>query len=705
MKMKNILIILFAGLFIMSCNTNQKEMQTNSNPFYTAYGTPFEVPPFDKIENEHFLPAFKEGIKQQADEIDAITNNSGAPTFENTIVAMDRSGELLSRVSSVFYNLSSANTNPEIQAISKEVAPMLSAHRDNISLNVKLFERVKSVYEQKDDLGLDTEQFMLLDKTYKKFVRGGANLPEDKKERFRKINEELSVLNVEFDDNLLAETNDFQLIIENEDDLAGLPDFVREMGEADAKAAGLEGKWLFTLHKPSLIPFLQYADNRELREKIFKGYINRGNNNNDHDNKKIAATMAKLRVERANMLGYPSHADYVLDVNMAKTPDQVYNLMDQIWSAALPIAKNEAKELQEMIDGEGNNFKLQPWDWWYYAEKLRKEKYDLDDELLKPYFELENVRRGMFDVANKLYGLNFEERFDLPKPHPDARTFEVFDNDGTHQAVLFLDFFPRSSKQSGAWMSSYRKQSKQDGSNISPIITMVMNFSKPTTDKPSLLTFDEVSTMFHEFGHALHGMLSDCTYEMLSGTAVPRDFVELPSQIMENWAAEPVVLKSYAKHYQTDETIPDELIDKMKASKHFNQGFTTVEFTSAAYLDMAWHTLKNPEMKNTLEFEKEVLDNIGLIPEIVVRYRSTYFAHIFAGGYSAGYYSYQWAEVLDADAFEAFKENGLFDQQTARLFRENILEKGGTDEPMKLYIQFRGKEPNAEAMLKRKGLI
>ena len=705
MKMKNILIILALGLFIISCNTNQRQMKTETNPFFAGYDTPFEVPPFDKIENEDFMPAFKEGMKQQSEEIEAIANNTDSPTFENTIVAMDRSGELLTRVKSVFYNLTSANTNDYIQTISKEVAPLLSAHKDNISLNEKLFERVKAVYEQKDDLDLNTEQLTLLDKTYKKFVRGGANLQDEQKEKFREINKELSVLTVQFGENLLAETNNFQLIIENKEDISGLPDFVREMGAADAKAAGLKGKWMFTLHKPSMIPFLQYADNRELREKIFKGYINRGNNNNDHDNKEIAAKIAKLRVERANLLGYKSHADYVLDVNMAKTPDRVYALMDQVWDAALPIAKKEAQELQKMIDAEGNDFKLEPWDWWYYAEKLRKAKYALDDELLKPYFELENVRKGMFDVANKLYGLTFTERFDMPKPHEDARTFEVFDTDGTHQAVLIMDFFPRQSKRAGAWMNSYRKQYKINGENITPVITMVMNFSRPTTDKPSLLTFEEVSTMFHEFGHALHGMLSDCTYEMLSGTSVSRDFVELPSQIMENWAAEPEVLKTYARHYETKEPIPDELIEKMNASKHFNQGFATVEFTSAAYLDMAWHTLTRPEMKNTLEFEKEVLDKIGLIPEIVVRYRTPYFAHIFSGGYSSGYYSYQWAEVLDADAFEAFKETGLFDQKTAKAFRENILEKGGTDDPMKLYIRFRGAEPKTEPMLKRKGLI
>jgi len=704
-KMKHLLIILGLGLFIISCNTNQKEMQTVINPFFAEYGIPFEVPAFDKIENEHFLPAFKEGMEKQNKEIETIVSNSEPPTFENTVVAMDNSGELLTNVRNVFYNLTSANTNKEIQAISKEVAPLLSAHRDNISLNEKLFERIKAVYEQKDELDLNTEQFTLLDKTYKNFVRGGANLQDELKEKFKKINEELSVLTVEFDDNLLAETNSFQLFIENEEDLSGLPEFVIDMGAADAKAAELEGKWLYTLQKPSLIPFIQYADNRDLREMIFKGYINRGNNNNEFDNKKISSRMANLRVERAKLLGFESHAAYVLDVNMAKTPDKVYELMDQVWDAALPMAKAEAVELQKMIDAEGDNFKLEAWDWWYYTEKLRKQKYDLDDEQLKPYFELTNVKEGMFTVANELWGLTFKIRDDLPVPHENAMAYEVFDVDGSHQAILYMDFHPRESKQAGAWMSSYRKQSKVDGKNITPVITMVMNFSKPSSDKPSLLTFEEVQTMFHEFGHALHGMLSDCTYEMLSGTSVARDFVELPSQIMENWAGEPEVLKMYAKHYETGEVIPDELIAKMEASSKFNQGFITVEFTAAAYLDMNWHTLTEPVEKNTLEFEKESMDKIGLIPEIVVRYRSPYFAHIFAGGYSSGYYGYQWAAVLDADAFEAFKETSLFDQATAKAYRENILEMGGTDDPMKLYKQFRGAEPSTEPMLRRKGLI
>jgi peptidyl-dipeptidase Dcp len=596
-------------------------------------------------------------------------------------------------------------TNEEIQAIAHEVAPLLSAHRDNISLNQDLFDRVKAVYEQRDKLNLNGEQKMLLLETYRDFVRGGANLDAKQKERFREINKKLSVLTVQFGENLLAETNDFEMVIVQEEDLAGLPKYVVDMGADEAKSRNMEGRWVYTVHKPSLIPFLQYADNRALRQTLFEAYINRGSHDNANDNRSIAAEIAALRIERANLLGYETHAHYVLDINMAKTPDQVYRLMDQVWEAALPVAKVEAAALQQVIDREGGDFKLAPWDWWYYSEKLRKEKYDFDEAALKPYFELSRVQKGMFDVANKLWGLKFTERTDLPKPHPDAHTYEVFDADGSHLAILLMDFFPRKSKRAGAWMSSYRKQYVKDGTFVTPVITMVMNFSKPTGEVPSLLTFEEVSTLFHEFGHALHGMLSRCTYPALSGTSVPRDFVELPSQIMENWAAEPEVLKSYAYHYQTGEPIPDDFIEKMKASRHFNQGFATVEFTSAAYLDMAWHTRTEPVEEKPLVFEKSVLENIGLIPEIVVRYRTPYFAHIFSGGYSAGYYSYQWAEVLDADAFEAFKENGLFDRETAVSYRTNILEKGGTEDPMELYTRFRGKEPDASAMLKRKGFF
>lgn len=697
--------MMVAALFAQGCNTSSNEKTMNDNPFFVEYGTPYETPAFHKIKNEHYLPAFKEGIRMEEEEIAAIVANEADPDFGNTIAALDRSGILLMKVSNVFYNLTSALTSDTLQQIARDVAPMLSAHSDNISLNEELFARVKAVYEQKDQLDLTTEQEKLLDKTYKRFVRGGANLEEGSKARMREINKELSLLSLQFDDNLLAETNEFMLVIEDEKDLAGLPDFVVTMGAETAAGEGMEGKWVYTLHKPSLIPFLTYAGNRELREKIFKGYINRGNNDNEYDNKEIASKMAALRVERAGMLDYETHAHYILAENMAKNPENVYQLMGQVWEAALPVARQEALELQKKIASEGGDFKLQPWDWWYYAEKVRKEKYDLSEEELKPYFELTRVREGMFEVADKLYGLTFEVREDIPVYHPEVTAYEVKDHDGSHVGILYQDFFPRASKQGGAWMNSYRKQFMMDGENVSPVITMVMNFTKPTAEEPSLLTFDEVSTMFHEFGHALHGLLSECEYRTLSGTSVPRDFVELPSQIMENWASDPEVLKMYAVHYKTGEPLPEELIQKMKNSRHFNQGFATVEFTAAAFLDMDWHTLTTTERQNTLEFENKSMEKIGMPEEIVVRYRSPYFAHIFAGGYSSGYYSYQWAEVLDADAFEAFKENGLFDQATAKAFRENILQKGGTDDPMKLYVNFRGKEPSTEPMLKRKGLL
>jgi len=698
------LSLLFMGM-MMSCTTGEKKMKTEENPFFTAYGTPFETAAFDKIRNEHFMPAFQQGIKVHEAEIDAIVANPETPDFENTIVALDRSGDLLVSVSNVFYNLTSANTNEELQAIAKEVSPILTNHYDNILLNAKLFQRIKAVYEQKDLLSLTTEQATLLDKTYKQFTRGGANLPEDKQAELREINKELSLLSLQFGDNMLAETNAFKLIIDNPEDLAGLPQFVRDAAAAAAKEDSLEGKWMITLHSPSRIPFLQFSDKRELREKVLKAYINRGDNNNQYDNKKNASKMAALRVKRASLLGYATHADYILEENMAKNPQAVYTFLDKVWSAALPVAKKEVTELQAMIDAEGSKFKLEPWDWWYYAEKLRKQKYDLDEEALKPYFSLENVRLGMFDVATRLYGITFVERNDIQKYHPEVRTFEVKEADESHIGILYMDFFPRASKEGGAWMNSYRDQYMAGDSAVTPIITMVCNFSKPTTDMPSLLTFEEVSTLFHEFGHALHGLLSDCTYRKISGTSTPRDFVELPSQIMENWASEPEVMKMYARHYKTGEVIPQELIDKITASEYFNQGFTTVEYMSACYLDMDWHTRIDTTQVDAIAFENQSMTKIGLIPEIVVRYRTPYFAHIFAGGYSSGYYSYLWAEVLDADAFEAFKETSLFDPSTAKAFREYILSRGGTDDPMNLYKLFRGKEPDVKPMLKRKGLI
>jgi len=705
MAMKKLIPVLAIITFLLSsCDTkNEKEM--TDNPLLIEWNTPFGVPPFDLIQNQDYLPAYKEAMSEHNKEIESISNSKEEPNFENTIAALDYSGELLARVDYVFENINEANTNPELQKIAKEVAPLLSAHNDDIWLNEKLFARVKTVNDKKDELGLTTEEIYLLKKTYENFVRGGANLPSDKKDEFREINKQLSLLSIKFGENLLTETNNFKLIIEDNNDLSGLPESVIAAAAETAKSQGMEGKWVFTLHKPSLIPFITYADNRENRKYLFKGYIERGNNGNDYDNKSIVNDMVNLRLERANMLGFETHAAYILDQNMAKSPEKVYDLIGNLMEAALPVAKEEVAELQALIDKESGNFKLEPWDWWYYAEKLKKEKYAFDDEALRPYFVLDNVKQGMFTVANKLYGLQFVERTDLPVYHPDAISYEVKEADGTTIGILYMDFFPRESKRGGAWMTSFRKQYKKDGENILPVIQMVCNFTKPTADKPSLLSFDEASTMFHEFGHALHGLLSNCTYVSLSGTSVPRDFVELPSQIMENWAAEPEVLKIYALHYETGESIPDELVEKMKNASYFNQGFITVEFMSAALLDMDWHTITEKKEFDVIDFENTSLKNMNLIPEIIVRYRSPYFAHIFSGGYSAGYYSYAWAEVLDADAFEAFKEHGIFDQATARAFRENILSKGGTDDPMKLYIQFRGQEPNPDAMLKRKGLI
>jgi peptidyl-dipeptidase Dcp len=674
------------------------------NPFFAESDTPFGVPPFDRIKLEHYVPAFDEGMKRHAAEIAAIAENPQPATFDNTVAAMERSGEMLKRVSNVFFAQNSALTSDEMQKIAQEIAPSLSKHADDILMNENLFVRVKSVYDKRKGLGLDPEQAKLLDKTYKNFVRNGANLDQDKQAKLREINEKLSVLTLKFGENVLKENNRFELVIENKDDLAGLPDNVITAAAETAKERGHEGKWVFTLQKPSMIPFLTYSPRRELREKIFKAYIERGNHNDDLDNKKNLAEIASLRVERAHLLGYKTHADYVLEENMAKTPAKVYEFLDRVWTPGLERAKAEAGEMQQMIADEGQHFKLEAWDWWYYAEKVKKAKYDLDEEMLRPYFQLENVRQGAFDVASKLYGIKFEEVTGVPKYHDDVRVFDVKEANGDHIGILYVDYFPRESKRGGAWMGAYRDEMKKDGKRLAPVIVNCGNFSKPTGDVPALLSWDEVTTLFHEFGHGLHGLLSECTYESLSGTNVATDFVELPSQFMENFAAEPEVLKSYARHYKTGEPMPDELIEKIHKARLFNQGFATTEYLAACYLDMDWHTLTEPGMVDPTVFEDKSMGRIGLIPEIVVRYRSPYFNHIFGDGYSAGYYSYIWAEVLDADAFQAFKEKGLFDHDTATRFREYILAKGGTEDPMVLYKKFRGAEPKIDALLERRGL-
>jgi peptidyl-dipeptidase Dcp len=704
--MKKILILLWVSGLIFSC-TQKPETTTIMNPLLTSYNTPYNVPPFDKIKNADYLPAFTEGMKIHNTEIESILNNSEAPSFKNTIEALDQSGELLLQVREIFFYVKEAHTNDSLNQIAETVAPKLSQHGDAILMNEKLFARVKSVYDKKDSLGLAGEQMRLLTETYKQFIRGGANLPAEKKEELKKINEQLALLDLKFDKNLLAETNAFKLVIENKDDLAGLPQAVIDAAASEAKNSGNEGKWVFTLQKPSWIPFLTYSDKRELREKLYSAMFMRCNNDNENDNKALINQYVNLRLQKANLMGFESWASFVVDNNMAKTPANVYDLLMKIWKPAIERAKEESADIQALIKKEGGNFKPESWDWWYYAEKVRKSKFDLDEEQLKPYFKLENVRDGAFVVAGKLYGLTFTKMENMPLYHPDCQVFEVKDADGSLIGVLYMDFYTRDSKKGGAWMNSYREQYvNKEGSEVRPVVSMTCNFPKPVGDTPSLLSFDDVETLFHEFGHALHGLLSKCTYLTTSGTNVARDFVELPSQIMEHWAAEPQVLKMYAKHYQSGEVIPQELMDKIVKSGKFNQGFATTEFVASALLDMDYHTITKAGDFNVNEFEKQAMDKIGLINDIIPRYRSTYFAHAFSWGYSSGYYAYTWAEVLDADAYEAFMETGdIFNQDVARSFRSNILERGNTDEPMKLYLNFRGKEPGIEPLLKNRGLL
>ena len=703
--MKNCMLILAFTVVLAAC-TNEKKPMKEVNPFYEVYSAPYGVPPFDKIENKHYLPAFKEGIAQHNRDIEQIVSNGAAPDFSNTIVALDKSGELLGRVSYVFYNVKEANTNDSIDKVAEVIAPMLSQHTDEVYLNEKLFARVSAVQKQKEQLNLNREQSRLLEEIYKRFVRGGANLVADKKEEFKKINSELSLLELKFGNNMLAETNNYKMVVEKKEDLAGLPESVVAGAAEEAAAAGMAGKWIFTLQKPSWIPFLTYAENRELREKLYKAMYNRSNNNNDYDNKGVINTIVNLRLQKANILGFESWAAFVLDDCMAKTPANVYDLIDKVWRPGLKRAKEEARDIQAMIDQEGGKFKLASWDWWFYSEKVRKAKYDLDEEQIRPYFELTNVRDGAFAVAGKLYGLTFRQIQNMPLYHPECQVFEVKDKDSSLIGILYMDFFPRASKKGGAWMNNYRDQYHYEGSeNVRPVVSITCNFSKPIGDKPALLSYDEVETLFHEFGHGLHGLLSQCQYKTLSGTAVSRDFVELPSQVMEHWAAEPEVLKMYAKHYKTGEVIPQTLVDKIIKGGKFNQGFITTEFLAAAILDMDYHTITKAVDLDVEKFEMNSMGKAGLIAEIIPRYRSTYFNHVFPGGYSSGYYSYIWAEVLDADAFEAFLEKGnIFDPEVATSFRKNVLERGGTEEAMKLYVDFRGKTPGIEPLLKSRGL-
>jgi len=673
-----------------------------SNPFFNEYKTPFQVPPFNEIKLEHYMPAVEAGIAEQQAEIKAITDSKEEPTFSNTILAFDLSGDLLTKVSNVFFNLNQANTDDKMQALARDITPKLSAHHDNIMLNKELFKRVKAIYDKRNDLKLDAEQVRVVEKYYRDFERNGANLPDDKQAELRKLNDELSMLELKFGENVLAETNkNFKMVVDNEADLKGLPADLIAAAADVAKKDSLPGKWVFTLQKPSWIPFLQYAENRALREKLYRGYLSRGNNNNANDNKEVLTKLVKLRGQKANLLGFGNWAAYVIDVNMAKTPENANNLLMKLWTPALDRAKKERADMQAMIDKEGGKFKLEMWDWWYYAEKVRKAKYDLDEAQLKPYFKLDNVVDGMMYVASKLYNIKFIKRTDLPVYDPEVITYEVQEANGKHIGIFYMDFHPRPGKSFGAWCTSFRSQSYKDGKMVTPIVSIVCNLTRPSGEVPALLNFDEVTTIFHESGHALHGLFTDGPFRRTAGD-VPNDFVELPSQVMENWAKEPEVLRIYAKHYKTGEVIPEALIAKLEKSAQFNQGFETVEYLAASLLDLDWHT--QSFTGDVPSFEKAAMDKIGLINEIAPRYRSTYFSHIFSGGYSAGYYVYIWAAVLDADAFDAFKQSGnIFNPEYAAKFR-TLLTKSGSDEGMTVYKNFRGQEPSIEPLLKRRGL-
>lgn len=698
--MKKVLILGVMAMSLLACN--------QTNPLLEQPNTPFGVPAFDKVKIEHYLPAFEEAIRQNKAEIDAIVNNEDAPTFENTIVALDRSGLLLDRVTGVFFNVLEADGNDEMNAIAEQISPMLSELSDGIILNDALFQRVKAVYDEREQLGLNAEQMRLVTQTYKAFADNGANLPEDKKERLKEINQELSLLSLKFGNNVVAETNsdDVKRFITDEALLAGLPESAKAAAAEEAEAAGHPGEWLFTPKRTSFTPVLQYCENRELRKQLLMDYTTRGNHDNENDNKAVIIREMELRIERAKLFGYDNPADYILADCMAKNHQTVDAFLASVWAPSLEAAKREAAELQALLEQDLPGEKLQPWDWWFYAEKLRKAKYDLDEEELKPYFELNNVRKGAFGVATKLYGLQFEKLENMPVYNPEVEVFKVTDADGSLVGILYTDYFPRAGKRPGAWMNNILPQYiDAEGVDHRPVIINVGNFNKPTAGNPSLLSMDDVETLFHEFGHALHGLLSKAHYKSLSGTNTPRDFVELPSQFMENYAYEPEVLKTYAFHYETGEVIPDELIEKINKASAFNQGFVTTELLSASILDMDFHELTSAEGLDVNAFEAESLKKMGMIDEIIVRYRPTFYNHIFTTGYEAGYYSYTWSAVLDADAFAAFKETGdLFEAETAKRFR-HLLEQGGTRDAQELYLEFRSKEADPKYLLIRKGFV
>lgn len=667
--------------------------------------SPFDTAPFSKIKNEHFKPAFLQSIEEARAEIDAITENTDAPTFENTIEALEFSGQQLDRISSVFFNLNSAETNEEIQKIAQEISPLLSEFGNDITLNDALFKRVKAVYDQKDNLELTVEQNTLLDKKYKSFSRNGANLSEDKKKRLREIDAKLAKLKLTFGENVLAETNKYQLHLTDESNLDGLPEGAKEAAAQLATLKGKEDGWLITLDYPSYIPFMKYAKNRALRKELSLAFGSKGFHNDELDNQENVLEIAKLRFERANLLGYKTHADFVLEERMAETPEKVHSFLNELLEKAKPAAEREFKQLEDFAINLDGIDRLEKWDSSYYSEKLKQELFNLDDEKLKPYFKLENVINGVFKVAENLFDLQFEEVSDIEKYHDEVKTFKVYDANKSFISLFYADFHPRAGKRGGAWMTSFKSQWKRNGENVRPHISNVCNFTPSTKSKPSLLTFNEVTTLFHEFGHGLHGMLANTTYPSLSGTSVFWDFVELPSQVLENWCYEKEALKLFAKHYETGETIPMELVEKIKESATFQEGMQTLRQLSFGLLDMSWHGIDPTSITNVKAHEDEAFKDTSLYPDTPETCMSTAFSHIFQGGYSSGYYSYKWAEVLDADAFAYFKEEGIFNKEVATKFKDHVLSQGGTENPMVLYKRFRGAEPKVEALLERAGLL
>lgn len=702
--MKRLLTIaLFATTMTLS-SCDQGVKQPTNNPLTAEWNTPYGIPPFDEIKNEHYAPALKYAMSQHLAEIDAIVNNADEPTFDNVMLAYDRSGDLLSRVSLTFEMICAAEKNDYLTEVEEEIMPQLAAHYDQILMNDALFAKIKVLYDKRETLGLDAEQLRLLEKNYNSFVRAGALLSPEKKEQLKAINAELSLTAVKFGSNLLAETNDFELVLTH-NDLDGLPSNVRDAAAEKAKQRGHEGKWVFTLHKPSMIPFLTYSTRRDLREQIYKGYLNRGNNNNEHDNKELINDFIRLRTEKAHLLGYECYADYVISDQMAQDKAAVYDLLGEIWEPALERAKGELEEMDKLFKRDHSSATFESWDWWFYAEKVRRRNYSLDEEMLRPYFSLDNTRHGIFFLANRLYGITFRP-VKIPAYHNECSAFEVLDQDETLLGVLYFDYFPRDGKGAGAWCGYYREPTyDNEGKRIPPVVSIVCNFTRPVGNTPALLNIDEVGTLFHEFGHALHFLFSDTKYRGLLG--VEGDFVELPSQIMENWAFEPALLAEYATHYRSGDVISQSMIDKLRRSSHFNQGFMTTELVAAALSDLEIHSINKYEDKIDVEsFEYQVLnEKRGLISQIEPRYRYTYFSHIFDGGYSAGYYFYIWAEVLDKDAFEAFRQsNDIFDRRIAERFRSEVLSRGGEDDGMNLYRAFRGAEPDKTPLLKARGL-